>query len=136
MQSCCNRNEWQLRICLMMVIFQATIKPRLLTGPSGACFLQSTVITSVVLTVFMIHTVHAPIQLHCLTFTVKQHFIKEDEIPIKLCGTSIRFTLQCVSTQVHEPAYSAYERGPLMLQKQGLSIPHMELPGIRGKPIP
>lgn len=45
----------------MMVIFQATIKPWLLTGPSGAYFLQSNVITSAVLTVFMIPTVHAPI---------------------------------------------------------------------------
>lgn len=51
MLSCCNTNGWQLQIRLMMVIFQATIKPSLLTGPSGASFLHYNVITSVVLTV-------------------------------------------------------------------------------------
>lgn len=61
MQSCCNRNGWQLQIRLMMmVIFQATIKPSLLTGPSGANFLQYNFITSVVLTVswFLVYIHH------------------------------------------------------------------------------
>lgn len=41
------RNGWQLKVSVTMVIFQMTIKFGLLTGPSGACFPQSTFIFKV-----------------------------------------------------------------------------------------
>lgn len=59
-----------------MVIFQATIKACLLTGPSGAYRLQSNVITSAVLTALMIHMPHEPTQMDCLTFTVPWYTVK------------------------------------------------------------